>query len=106
MNYIFDTSAFVNLFRHYFPERFPTLWRNFDSLVSTKQIVSTREVRKEIELIEKKDRLANWAKKHLEIFPVPSVEELKFVQGIFAVPHFQNLLRKQETLQGKPLTPL
>ena len=34
MKYVFDSDSLIDLFRHYYPERFPTLWENFDALVS------------------------------------------------------------------------
>ncbi|GAH81232.1 unnamed protein product, partial [marine sediment metagenome] len=34
MIYVFDSDTLIDLFRHYYLERFPTLWQNFDNLVS------------------------------------------------------------------------
>ena len=44
MKYVFDSDSLINLFRHYYPERFPTLWEKFDALVEEGKIVSVREV--------------------------------------------------------------
>ena len=34
--YIFDTSSFIEIFKFY-PTRFPSLWKEFDELVSKKK---------------------------------------------------------------------
>jgi len=56
MIYVFDSDTLIDLFRHYYPERFPTLWQNFDNLVSNSKIISVSEVGKELEDYE--DRLS------------------------------------------------
>lgn len=48
MKYAFDSDSLINLFRHYYPERFPTLWEKFDALVSEGKLISVREVVNEI----------------------------------------------------------
>ena len=48
MKYVFDSDSLINLFRHYYPERFPTLWEKFDALVSGGELISVREVYNEI----------------------------------------------------------
>jgi len=101
MIYVFDSDAFINLFRHYYMRRFPSLWKNFDALVLAHRIVSVREVKNE--LADRGDRLSDWVKDHSKIFLTPTGDELIFVASIFEVPHFQMLIRKQERLQGKPV---
>ena len=101
MIYVFDSSPLIDLFRHYYPQRFPTLWENFDTLVSARKIISVREVFNELEGQE--DRLADWVKDHRDLFVQPTVDELGFVTEIFKVTHFQTLIRKKERLQGKPV---
>ena len=101
MIYVFDSSPLIDLFRHYYPQRFPTLWENFDTLVSAQKIISVREVFNELEGHE--DRLADWVKNHRDLFLQPTVDELDFVTEIFKVTHFQTLIRKKERLLGKPV---
>jgi len=101
MIYVFDSSPLIDLFRHYYPERFPTLWQNFDNLVLNKMIVSVSEVGKEIE--DWGDRLSEWVKNHREFFLNPTTEEFNFVADIFRITHFQAMIRKKERLQGKPV---
>ncbi len=102
MRYVFDSGSLINLFRHYYPRRFPTLWEQFDALVSGGELISVREVFNEIGSTE--DSLGTWAKEKKNIlFLETTVEEFKFVAEIFQVRHFQAMIRKQERLKGKPV---
>jgi len=101
MIYVFDSGPLIVLFRHYYPDRFPSLWKSFDALVLEQRIISVREVRKELE--GHGDRLSDWVKDHREFFLTPTADELNFVTEIFKVTHFQTLVRKKERLQGKPV---
>ncbi len=100
MKYIFDSDSLINLFKHYYPERFPSLWENFHALVSEGLLISVREVFNEIG--SGKDSLATWAQERKNtLFSTSITEELEFVTKIFQVPHFQAMIRKQERLKGK-----
>jgi hypothetical protein len=102
MKYVFDSDSLIDLFRHYYRERFPTLWEKFDALVSDGKLISVREVFNEI--ASGGDTLATWAKEQKNIlFSESTAEELKFVSQIFEVRHFQAMIRKQERLKGKPV---
>ena len=102
MKYVFDSDSLINLFRHYYPERFPTLWGKFDALVSRGELISVREVFNEIGSSD--DSLGTWAKEQKNtLFSKPTVREFEFVGEIFRVQHFQAMVRKQERLKGKPV---
>ncbi len=102
MKYVFDSDSLINLFRHYYPERFPTLWEKFDALVSAGELISVREVFNEIG--SGKDLLAFWAKEQKNVLFLESTpKELQFIGEIFQVRHFQAMIRKQERLKGKPV---
>ena len=102
MKYVFDSGSLIDLFRHYYPERFPTLWEKFDVLVSEEKLISVREVFNEIGSSE--DSLGIWAKEKKNLlFLESTVEELRFVGKIFQVRHFQAMIRKKERLKGKPV---
>ena len=89
------------MFSNFYQKRFPSLWEKFDQAVQAESILSVREVLNEVE--QRGDRLSEWAKNNRGFFRPPAPEELVFVAEIFAVPHFQSLVRKQERLQGKPV---
>ena len=99
--YVVDTGPFINLFRHYYPGRFPSLWEQFDSMIESGKLTSTREVRNEIEGYG--DQLSEWCRRMPEVFPVPTAEELGFVRDIFAVEHYQAMIRARERLSGSPV---
>ncbi len=99
MIYVFDSNSLIDLFKHYYPSRFPSLWEKFDALVLSGNITSTREVSNEITQMD--DRLSDWTKNNKTIFPISSPEELRIVAEIFRNTHFQANIRKQERLQGK-----
>lgn len=101
MIYIFDSNSLIDLFKHYYLDRFPSLWINFDELILSGSIISVREVSREIE--DYGDRLDSWTKSNREFFLLPSTEELDFVREIFDIHHFQSLIRKREQLSGKPV---
>lgn len=104
MTYIFDTSCFIVLFNHFYLGRFPSLWEKFDQLIEEKKIISVREVFNEIDTYwNKVSRLVQWAKDNREVFEQPSVEEMEFVQLIFSVKHFRNLIERKATLEGRPV---
>lgn len=105
MKYVFDSSSLIDLFWHYYPERFPTLWKQFHALVSARELVSVREVFNEIGSRKtREDTLAIWAKEQKNILFLESrVKELQFISEIFQVRHFQAMIREQARLQGKPV---
>ena len=101
MIYVFDSNVLINLFRHFYRSRFPSLWQKFDEYVIAGQIISVREVFNEIK--EQEDLLAEWAKRNRDIFLHPSPQELAFIAEIFKMKHFQMLVRTAERLEGKPV---
>lgn len=108
--FVFDSGPLIDLFRHYYRTRFPTLWRRFDRLVEDGRVTSTREVRNELrgraslrERRRKADRLAEWCDEHASLFPKPSVEELAVVREILEVPHHRALISRQKSLHGGPV---
>ena len=97
--YVFDSNALIDLFKHFYLKRFPSLWKRFDGSVASGNLISVREVFNEIE--GHGDRLSQWARDHRNFFQQPSPEELAFVAEIFKVTHFQALISKQARLEGK-----
>lgn len=101
MTYVFDSGPLIWMFRYYYPERFPSLWKQFDELISNQRIISVKEVSRELD--GQSDLLARWINDNKQIFQEPTQNEMLFIGTIFQVPHFQGLVRKQERLQGKPV---
>lgn len=100
--YVFDSGPLIDLFRHYYRERFPSLWQQFDGMVADGRITSTREVGNEIE--RHGDKLADWFEENRrKVFVTPTSAELEVVRQIFGVRHFQAMIRKKQLLEGRPV---
>ncbi len=104
MTYVFDSDTLINIFNHYYLERFPSFWDNFNDLISKQTIISVQEVRRELE--RRGDRLSDWAKSHNELFLTPNAEELGFITEIFKIRHFRILIqKKQQYIEGPAADP-
>jgi hypothetical protein len=97
--YVFDTSPLSTLFKNFYRRRFPTLWRNFDELVANGNLVSTREVYREVEDGSIAD-LRDWAKNNQSLFATPTAAEGLFVARIYGVHHFHQNIEQQKLLKG------
>jgi Domain of unknown function (DUF4411) len=100
MVYVFDTSSIIVL-SHYFPDRFPTFWANFEAAAEDGTVVSVREVLKE--LASPRKWLMEWVNAHKRMFLLPGDLETAFVAKIFRVPHFQMLVTESQRLRGQPV---
>ena len=89
------------MFRHYYPDRFPSLWQRFDAMAQAGVLVSVSEVAKELD--GKADRLWQWVTDNKGFFHKPTLDEMTFVATIFEVAHFPGLIRQQQRLQGRPV---
>ncbi|MDG9669419.1 DUF4411 family protein [Hahella sp. CR1] len=98
MIYVFDTSAFRDVFKSYYKERFPSLWEKFDAMILNGSIVSTREVMKEIE--EQTDDLKEWSEQNQDVFSIPTPKEAGFIREIYNVKHFQANIEQKKLLKG------
>jgi hypothetical protein len=99
--YVFDTSS-VRVLGNYYPQRFPSFWRQFNEAAESGLVVSTREVYTELEY-QASGWLWDWVKARRSLFPVPTLEEQAFVREIFNVPHFRALVGNAQRLTGKPV---
>ncbi len=99
--YIFDTCVFRTL-DHYYPTRFPTLWRKIEELISTGRVWSVREVRRELDNQGTSDFMKDWLQENRTIFRISSPEELLFVRKLFENPRYVNLIKWQNILKGYP----
>ena len=99
MSYVFDNSPLTTLFKNFYRNRFPTLWELFDGLVENGEILSTREVLREIE-DGATESLRDWAAQNQQLFTVPTAAEGAFVRRIYAVAQFQQNIEQQKILKG------
>lgn len=101
MIYFIDTSSFRELERYY-PDVFRTFWLLFQDDVDAGNILSVREVLRELNAVPENNVVA-WAKANSEIFRIPNAEEAQFVATILAVPHFLQLIPAKAQLTGQPV---
>lgn len=97
--YVFDTSPLSTLFKNYYRGRFPTLWERFDSLTADGQIVSSREVLREVE-DGPVESLRVWAADRQNLFHMPGAAEGEVVAQIYGVAHFQQNIEQKKLLKG------
>ena len=95
--YVFDSGAFIHLFKYYYTDTFKKLWENFEELVKNGKIISVMEVRRELE--EHGDNLAEWVKNHKEIFFKPDQHEVDVVKHIYSNLNFEHNIKKQDKMQ-------
>ena len=100
MKYVFDNNTLAAIFRHYYYDRFPSFWEKFNQLLDNKEIISVREVRREIESLNRGDNLDDWVKNNTDFFEDPTKEELQFITIIYSIKHFQQNLNKKKLLHG------
>ena len=100
MAYVFDTNSF-RVLSSYYPDQFPTFWRQFDQAVTDGKIISTREVHRELES-QVQPPLSDWVEDQKGIFLPPRTVEMNFVTDIFSIQHFQTLVSEQSRLTGIP----
>ncbi len=100
--YVFDNSSLSNL-KHFFPEIFKSVWVGLDQLVDSGQLISTKEVWRELQNGNPSGHVNDWLKDRKHIFTTPNNEELKFVAEIFRVGHFQSLIGEKQRLKGTPV---
>lgn len=103
MKYVFDSDIFINMFKYYYPQRFPSFWERFDKYIEDGLICSVREVKNEI--INNDDDLAKWVKNNSSIFHSPKKAELLFITEIFKVKngHFQQVISKKSQYKAGPV---
>lgn len=101
--YVFDSDVLIDLFTNFYHSRFPSLWNNFDDLVNQDRLLSVREVKNELNSYHKNDSLKKWINRNNNIFKQPDEIEMVFIKKIFAIRHFQAIIRKKSILNGKPV---
>lgn len=102
MIYVFDNSSLSNL-KHFYPEVFKSVWLGLDNLIKAGNLISTREVWRELQNGNPTGHVNKWLKERKHIFTTPTNDELQFVAEIFKIQHFQSLIGRQQQLKGTPV---
>lgn len=103
MKYVFDNNTLTSIFKHYYFQNFPSFWDKFDPLVISKEAVSTKEVRRELEAMNRWQYIKVWANKYPYFFSNPTGQELAFIPKIYSVKHFQQNIENKKLLGGLPV---
>jgi hypothetical protein len=102
MIYVFDTGSFSKL-KHYFPAVFATLWSGLDSMVKTGTLISTKEVKRELQNGNPDPHVDGWIKANGHIFTTPDAKEFHVVASILSITHFQSVIGEKQRLTGAPV---
>jgi len=94
--YCMDTSALIDLKKLYPHNIFPSLWENFEKLISQGRLITPREVLNELQsFIDKDDELLRLAKKHKKMFKDLDNEQQQHVRNI--LQSFPRLIDEEKT---------
>ena len=100
--YVIDTNVFISL-GLYYRKRFPTIWERVDNLADSGDLVSVREVRRELENNCSSEHVLNWVEKYRHIFHIPTNEECQIVSEIFRKNQYLCFVKKNNILKGMPV---
>ncbi|HOO98077.1 MAG TPA: DUF4411 family protein [Bacteroidales bacterium] len=96
--YVIDTGPIIDL-KGYYSEVFVTLWENIDGLIRQGDIISTREVYRELQ--KRDDEAKAIADKYKFIFRAPSLEEQSYVSEILR--NHKELIKFKNITSGLPV---
>jgi hypothetical protein len=99
--YVVDTSSFRELERYY-RDVFPTFWELFQAEVDAGNVISVREVWRELQACPETEVIA-WGKANSAIFKPPTDNETIFVGEIFQVSHFRQMISAKAQMTGQPV---
>ncbi len=101
--YVFDTNTLSNIGRFYYESIFRSFWNLFETYVIDGQIVSVRDVKKEI---EKKEGIKALPKRlealNRSFFRNPNKEDSVFITRMFQIPQFRNSIKQDKLLSNDP----
>jgi hypothetical protein len=92
--YVIDTSALIDLKNQYPESIFVGVWNRFNSMCEEGQIISPREVLREIKKGD--DELVKWAEDYEEVFLEPTENEILILQKVMAYYPI-NIIEKYST---------
>ena len=101
MIYVFDTNSLSQL-NAYFPDIFKEFWNRFDEMVTSGEVISTREVFSELER-GGLEHVTPWAKDNKAMFTMPDGAQTAFVAQIFMIPQFRALIGAKQQQRGQPV---
>ncbi len=79
-DYIIDASSLIELHRHNPIDIYPSVWKNIENLIRKGSLVSPKEVL--LEIIDRDDQLAKWAKNQNNFFREPTEKQIKILRDL------------------------
>ena len=101
--YIFDNNSISILIKHFYESRFPSLWTRIDELVNGGQMVSVKEVHRELNAIFEYNPFVKRETIEGKFFKPANEKELLLVRDIFLNKRFQDLVSRKNILRGAPV---
>lgn len=101
MIYVFDTCS-LSILKNYYQDVFQSVWQCLGTLIASGSAISTREVAREMA----NGQPVTWLDSLLQgrdFFKTPDGHETAFVQAIFQVPRFADLIGTKQRLRGTPV---
>lgn len=74
-----------------------------DTLADGGELISVREVRRELDLLCSSDHINEWIERYRHIFLIASDEECEIVASIFRSEQYRGLVRRKNILRGSPV---
>lgn len=100
MSYVFDTNS-ISTLRFIFQSRFLNFWRDMQDCVNRKKIISTREVKNELDVkFQSDEQIQKWITENKDIFLTPALAETTIVERILSHSKFKGLLDAKALLRG------
>lgn len=100
--YVFDANAFSTL-GFYYPRRFPSIWKHITKLARNEELISVREVRRELDQRSTESHLDIWVDDHRDIFLLPNDKEAGIVMQLMANPTYRGFVKRQNLLKAMPV---
>jgi len=97
--YIIDANIFITL-GFYYQKRFPALWNQINELTDSGELISVKEVLRELDKNCSSDEIQSWIKDHRKIFMIPTEEEMHLVSEILRKKQYQGFIRRKNILNG------
>ena len=102
MKYVFDTCS-IRALQHFYPAIFGTIWQKINELVECEEIISTKEVERELGNQNISKDIQEWLKNRKSMFKKPTAEETEFVREILQTKNFADLIGKKQLLKEQPV---
>ncbi len=102
--YVVDTSVFRHILWHVYRSVVPEIWDGLEHMLHVGQVISVKEVYRELELQFAEDKaLLAWVKQYRKSFKKPTNEEASLVSDIYSIRNLQNGVSHKNILLGRPV---